>query len=255
MTDLSPRIASSRTGRCVGVGVGPGDPELVTLKAVRRIGEASEIAWFAAIGRDSNARRVVADLLRADHVEHRLEYPVTTETVPSGTSYETLIADFYDTAAKRIAEVLDAGVDVVVLCEGDPFLYGSFMYLHSRLSDRYEVEVVPGIASMLGASAAAAAPLVSMNEVLSVLSGVLGEAELTERLGSCDAAVIMKVGRNLARVRRAVAAAGALDRAIYVEQATTDRQRIMPLAATADAVGAAPYFSMVLVPSVGATRR
>lgn len=240
-------------GRLFGVGVGPGDPELITLKAARLLDECPVVAYFAAVGRESNARRVVHARLNGHHRELRLEYPVTTETLPPEVSYETLLIDFYDESAKRIAELLDTGIDVAVLCEGDPFLYGSYMYLHSRLAARFATEVVPGVPALAAGAAVLGAPLVCRDEVLSVLSGVLPADELEAGLRAADAAVVMKVGRNLAKVRAAVERAGLLDHATYVERATMDAERVLPLAEADPAT--APYFSMVVIPSRTAARR
>jgi precorrin-2/cobalt-factor-2 C20-methyltransferase len=240
------------TGRLWGVGVGPGDPELITLKAHRLIQEAGTVAWFAATGRSSNARTAAAVHLRPGEPELALYYPVTTE-LPAGAEYEELLTGFYDDAAQRVAAVLDRGEDVVVLCEGDPFFYGSYMYLHNRLSARYPSEVVPGVTSILAGAAEIGTPLVCRNEMLSVLSGVLAEEELKRRLVEAEAAVVMKLGRNLAKVRCCVEAAGLLDRAWYVERATMPGQVILPLA-EADP-GRAPYFSLVVIPSAAAPVR
>jgi precorrin-2 C(20)-methyltransferase len=240
------------TGRCFGVGVGPGDPELMTLKAVRVVTECRVVASFHAVNRESNARRVAQRYLRSDHTEMRFVYPVTTEPVDTAT-YETLIADFYDESAKRIAEVLDEGVDVAVLCEGDPFFFGSYMYLHTRLSDRYATQVVPGVSSALAGAAVVGEPLASRNEVFTVLSGVLDVDELAARIAAADAVVVMKVGRNLERVRTAVTRAGALERAHYIEWATLPNERAQPLAAVDAAT--APYFSIVVIPGGAAARR
>ena len=249
--------SAAHPGRCIGVGVGPGDPELITVKALRAIQAAPVVAYFVAAKRTSNARGVVEAELDRDHGRDRrrelcLTYPVTTE-MPAGGAYETLMADFYDASAKQIAEVLDAGDDVAVLCEGDPFFYGSFMYLHNRLHDRYEVEVIPGVPAMLAGSAALGAPLVCLNEVVSVLSGVLPVDELERRLRAADAVVVMKLGRNLAKVRDAVERAGLLDRAHYVERVTMASERLLPFADVDPST--APYFSMVIIPSATAPKR
>lgn len=241
-----PRDGAPRTGRLFGVGVGPGDPELLTLKAARVLDEVTVIAYFAARGRPSNARRIVETHLHG-HEELRLEYPVTTEALPPTVSYETLLIDCYDQSAKRIAERLDTGLDVAVVCEGDPFFYGSYMYLHTRLAERYPTEVIPGVPSPMAGAAAIGSPLACRDEMLCILSGVLPVDDLTERLGRADAAVVMKVGRNLAKVRDAVTRAGLLDRATYIERATMADERSCPLA-DADA-STAPYFSMVVIPS------
>jgi len=242
-------------GRCFGVGVGPGDPELITRKAARIVGECRVVASFAARGRVSNARRIAADLVRADHEELELVYPITTEAVPAGASYDTMLSDFYDESAKAVAEILDSGRDVAVLCEGDPFFFGSFMYLHNRLADRYETEVVPGVPAMLAGAARLGTPLVCRNEVVQVLSGVTPRRLLTEQLVHADAAVIIKVGRNLPAVVEAVCGAGCFERAYYVERVSMEQERVMPLAEAVARDVVAPYFSMVIVPSPTAAGR
>ena len=234
-------------GRCYGVGVGPGDPELMTVKAMRILRSSPVVAYFSAAGRSSNARQVVSAFLTGEQEELHLVYPVTTEDLPKGQDYEAVMAQFYDAAAERVAQALGQGRDVAVLCEGDPLFHGSFMYLHNRLSTRFPTEVVPGVPSILAGSAVLGAPLVCLDEVLSILSGTLSPVELDARLAEADAAVIMKVGRNLEKVRQAVIRAGLLDRAWYVERATMAGERVMPLDRVDPA--SAPYFSMVVIPS------
>jgi precorrin-2/cobalt-factor-2 C20-methyltransferase len=239
-------------GHLYGVGVGPGDPELLTLKAHRIVTGCPVVAHFAARRRPGNAWTIVESLVGPDQTVLRLEYPVTTEPLPPDR-YERLIADFYDESAARVAALLDQGNDVAVVCEGDPFFYGSYMYLHHRLAGRYDTTVIPGVTSVSAASAAAGAPLVSTTETLTVLPGVLPAEDLKEALTECDAAVVMKVGRNLAEVRAAVAAAGRQDTAVYVERASWAEERIVPLEAT-DGLDA-PYFSLVLLSGTGLARR
>jgi precorrin-2/cobalt-factor-2 C20-methyltransferase len=236
------------TGTCYGIGVGPGDPELITVKALRILQASPVVLYFSAVGRPSNARRVVDSFLSSRQAELHLVYPVTTEELAPGVSYEELLVRFYDAAGEQLADVLETGTDVAVLCEGDPFFHGSYMYLHNRLACRYPTKVVPGVPSILAGAAVLGAPLVCRDEVLSVLSGTLPVAELESRLRTADAAVVMKVGRNLARVREAVDRAGLLERAWYVERATMADERILPLGAT-QALASAPYFSMVVIPS------
>lgn len=239
-------------GRLFGIGVGPGDPELMTRKAHRLIGECAVIAHFAARGQRGNAWAVVETLIRPDQTVIRLEYPVTTEAIAKD-DYERRIAAFYDHAAATVAALLSEGLDVGVVCEGDPFFYGSYMYLHQRLADSFTTEVVPGVTSFSAATAAAGVPLVSMNETVTVISGVLPPDELGEALAGVDAAVVMKVGRHLGDVREATEAAGLGSDAIYVERASCAGERVMPLADTAEVV--APYFSLVLIPGRGLARR
>jgi precorrin-2/cobalt-factor-2 C20-methyltransferase len=234
------------SGRLFGLGVGPGDPELITLKALRLLKAAPVVAYFVAKGKKGNAFSIIEAHL-SDAQEHLpLVYPVTTEALEPPLCYEAIIADFYDTAAEIVATHLDAGRDVAVICEGDPFFYGSYMYLHDRLAARFEAEVVPGVCSMLGGAAVLGAPLVYRNQSLSVLSGVLPEDELRRRLADADAAVVMKLGRNFDKVRRVLGELGLADRALYIERATMANQRIVPLAEV-DPM-ASPYFSLLVVP-------
>jgi precorrin-2/cobalt-factor-2 C20-methyltransferase len=234
------------TGRLIGVGTGPGDPELLTLKAVRAIERADVVAYFAKAGNTSNALAVVADLLRQGQVELPLLYPVTTEIHRHHDDYKATITGFYDTSAAAVAAHLEAGRNVVVLSEGDPLFYGSYMHLHVRLAPRFANEVVPGISAMSGCWSVAGVPIAQGDDVLTVLPGTLDEAELQRRLTDSEAVVIMKLGRNLAKVRRAIAAAGRMAEAVYVARGTTAQQAVVPLAEKLD--DAAPYFSLILVP-------
>ena len=233
-------------GRLLGLGVGPGDPELITVKALRLLREAPVVAYFVAKGKRGNAFGIIEAHLQAAQTLLPLVYPVTTEALPAPLSYEQVISDFYDEASLQVAEHLDAGRDVAVICEGDPFFYGSYMYLHDRLASRYEAQVIPGVCSMLGGASVLGAPLVYRNQTLTVLSGVLPHDELKRRLADADAAVIMKLGRNFPKVRQVLAELGIDDRALYVERATMANQKIVAL----DAVDpqSSPYFSLIIVP-------
>ncbi|WP_448642215.1 precorrin-2 C(20)-methyltransferase [Geodermatophilus sp. URMC 63] len=235
------------TGRLYGVGLGPGDPELVTVKAARLIAAADVVAFHAARHGRSVARAVAAPYLRQGQVEELLVYPVTTETTDHPGGYQGAIDEFYEAAAARLAAHLDAGRDVVVLAEGDPFFYGSYMHMHKRLAHRYPTEVVPGVTSVSGAAAAVGRPLVERDEVLTVLPGTLPVEELAEWLATTDSAAVLKLGRTFGGVREAFDAAGVLDRALYVERASSDRQRTMPLADVDPET--VPYFSLALLPS------
>jgi precorrin-2 C20-methyltransferase/precorrin-3B C17-methyltransferase len=235
------------SGRLYGVGLGPGDPELVTVKAARLIGAADVVAFHAARHGRSVARALAAPYLREGQVEELLVYPVTTETTDHPGGYQGAIDEFYEEAAARLAAHLDAGRDVVVLAEGDPFFYGSYMHMHKRLAHRYPTEVVPGVTSVSGAAAVLGRPLVERDEVLTVLPGTLSSEELAEWLATTDSAAVLKLGRTFPAVREAFEAAGVLDRAFYVERATTAQQRTLPLADVDPAT--VPYFSLALLPS------
>lgn len=228
------------------VGVGPGDPELITLKAARIVETADVIAFFAKRGRAGHARTVVEGRIDPNAEQLRLEYPYTTEVALNDPDYAAGIERFYDECAGRLAARLDTGKNVALLCEGDPFFYGSSMYLFDRLRGAYRSEVVAGVAGMSGCWAAAGLPIVHGDDVLAILPGTLDEPFLTARLQACDAAVIMKVGRNLAKIRTALRHVGMIERAIYVERGTMHGERIMPLCDFREEQ--APYFSMVLVP-------
>ncbi len=224
------------SGTLCGVGLGPGDPDLVTVGAARRITQARVIAYPALAGAASFARSIAADLIPADAREIVIDVPMTPDRAPAQAAY--------DAGAAEIAAVLDAGENVVALCEGDPFFYGSFMYLHARLAPRYRVEVVPGVTSLTACAARAGRPLSARNEVVTVLPGPLPDADLAARLDAADTLAIMKVGRHLPRLRALLTARGLADRATYVERATLGNERVLPLAEAPDA---APYFSMILV--------
>jgi len=229
------------SGRLYGLGVGPGDPDLITVKALRLLRAAPVIAYPAPEKGDSLARAIVAGLLPGGQSEIILRMPMVAERFPA--------QEVYGSAAEEIGGHLVAGRDVAVLCEGDPFFYGSFMYLFARLAERFPVEVVPGVSSLTACAAVLGAPLASRNDVLSIIPAPLEAAALAVRLRAGDAAAIIKVGRHFAKVRQVLADLGLESQACYVEHATMTSQRILPL----DSVnpGDVPYFSMILVHKKG----
>ena len=235
-------------GRVICAGLGPGDPDLMSLRAARAIGAARHVAYFRKAGKPGQARRIVNGMLADGVVEYAMEYPVTTELPFDSPEYRDALARFYDDWADRLAEVAQTD-DVLVLCEGDPFFYGSFMHLHSRLQGRVPVEVIPGITGMTGCWTATDQPITWGDDVLVVLMGTLPEDDLIRHMQGADALVVMKTGRNLPKVRRALAAAGRLDQAWLVERGTMPNQRIARLV---DVDGAdCPYFAIVLVHGQG----
>jgi precorrin-2 C20-methyltransferase/precorrin-3B C17-methyltransferase len=244
---------SPSPGRLWGVGLGPGDPELVTLKAARLIGSADVIAYHQGVGKQSNARRIAVGLFPDGVVEEVLQYPVTTGTTDHPGGYAGAMAEFYEECATRLGDHLEAGRDVVILAEGDPLFYGSYMYMHDRLSDRFETEVVPGVPAFAAATAAVASPLVRLTDVLTILPGTLPEPELARRLADTDGAIIMKLGRTFPAVVSALRQAGRLDGALYVERASMPEQRWMPVADVDPT--SVPYFSLIVVPGDTKPRR
>lgn len=232
--------------RLIGVGVGPGDPGLMTLNAIAALKEADVVAHFAKAGNASNARTIAASHFKAGVEELALLYPVTTEIPKADAAYRDAIRAFYDGAAGTIASRLDEGQVVAVIAEGDPLFYGSYMHLHVRLASRYQTEIVAGVTGMSGCWSAIGTPIAQGDDVFTVLPATLPEYELERRLADTDAAVVMKIGRHLAKVRRALDRAGRLERAIYVERGTMANAAVMPLVDKLDTI--APYFAMVLVP-------
>ena len=237
------------TGRLFGIGLGPGDPELLTVKAVRLIQAAPVVGYFAKAGRRGNAREIVDRWMTGDAEELPLYYPMTTEHAFDSPVYVSVLAEFYRNAVATISAHLDAGRDVALLSEGDPLFYGSFMHLYIRLRASYPVTLVPGVMGMAGCWSAAAEPMTWGDDTLLVLPGTLALEDLIARLRGTDAAVIMKLGRNFAKVRTAVQEAGLLDRAIYVERGTMADEVVMRLAEKTE--GEAPYFSLILIPGQG----
>ena len=222
-------------GKIWGIGVGPGDPELLTLKAQRILVAADVIAYPAPADGDSLARAIAAPHLPGGQAEIPIRIAMDPRSFPPG--------DVYERAADEIGARAEGGAAVAVLCEGDPFFYGSFMYLFDRLSRRWPVEVVPGVSSLTAGAAALRLPLAGRNDVVVVIPATLGEAEMAKRLAAADMAVFIKVGRHLGRVRAVLQESGLLRSAQYIERATMAAQRAIPLAELAD--DAAPYFSMV----------
>lgn len=235
-------VAKAVSGRLYGIGVGPGDPELITLKAARLIAALPVIAYLAPNEGESSARAIAAQHLTAGQTEIPIRVQMRPGEVPAAV---------YDRASEDIASHLNAGQDVGVLCEGDPFFYGSFMYLHERLAGRFRCTIVPGVASLTACAAVAGQPLVARDGVLAVLPATLGDAELERHLNEGDATAIMKVGRHLPRLRTILERTGRAASAVYVAHATRPDEHVSPLGDLTAAE--APYFSMILIPT-GARR-
>ncbi|MEI7872532.1 MAG: precorrin-2 C(20)-methyltransferase [Alphaproteobacteria bacterium] len=249
MTSLDALGGSALGGTLYGIGVGPGDARYLTLRAAALVKAVDVVAYFAKRGHQGNARRIVEALMVPGRAEVRFEYPLTDEVSAERPEYQRQIGDFYRQTSDALAQLLQQGKSVGLLAEGDPFFYGSFMHMWRRLEADFPVEVVPGVTGMSGCWTRANVPITWGNDTLSVLPGTLEEQQLVDRLRQTDAAVIMKVGRNLGKVRRAVEAAGLLSRAVYVERGTMENERVLPLADCHDATGA--YFAMILIPGQG----
>ncbi|MGO4392158.1 precorrin-2 C(20)-methyltransferase [Variovorax sp. M-6] len=236
-------------GTLYGLGLGPGDPDLMTVRAHRLLQRATHVAYFRKAGRPGQARRIVDDLLPEGVTELAMEYPVTTEIPVDDPAYNQLLSAFYAECAAQLRALSDAGHDVVVLCEGDPFFYGSFMHLYTRLVETHPVQVVPAITGMSGAWTATGQPITWGDDVLTVLMGTLPESRLARHMADSEALVVMKIGRHIDKVRRALTTAGRLQDAWLVEFATMPGQKVMRLAEADGRV--TPYFSIVLVHGQG----
>ncbi len=225
------------SGTLYGLGVGPGDPDLITLKALRILETSPVIAYPAPETGPSLARAIAAPHIPVGKIEVPIRMPMVAERFPAQA--------IYDQKATELAVHLHAGRDVAVLCEGDPFFYGSFMYLFARLAGDFPALAVPGVSSLTACAASLGAPLTARNDVLTVIPAPLPEAEIKARLAGTDAAAIVKVGRHLGKVKRVLEGLGLSDRARYIEHATMAGERTLTLA-EASSEGS-PYFSMVLV--------
>lgn len=234
------------TGKLFGIGVGPGDPELITLKGLKMLEAADVIAFHQAKGKKSNALVIAECWLNASQQLLPMIYPVTTETLPPSEDYELLLAGFYEKTEQMLRQHLDAGRTVAVLAEGDPLFYSSFMYIYNRLADSYETTVIPGVTSVSAAAAVLGVPLCYRNQIFTVLSGTLDKKTLESSLRTGQAFAILKVGRNLDKIYEAIRAAGLLERALYIERATMADQQIKPLCEAKAANS--PYFSLILIP-------
>ena len=219
----------------------------MSVRADRLVRGAKHVAYFRKAGRAGQARRLVDGMLRADVVEFPMEYPVTTEIPLADPAYARALSGFYATCTEHLRALAAGGEDVVVLCEGDPFFYGSFMHLYARLSGVVPVAVVPAITGMSAAWTATGAPITWGDDVLTVTPATLPEEELVRRISDTDALVVMKIGQNLDKLKRAVTAAGRIEDCVLVEHAAMPGERVLPLA---EAV-AAPYFSIAIIHGQG----
>lgn len=238
---------ASPKGTVICAGLGPGDPELMSVKSWRAIQGARHIAYFRKEGRKGQARTLVDGLLPEGVTEHAMEYPVTTEIHFSDPEYNRILSAFYDRWADTLAEIAETE-DVVVLCEGDPFLYGSYMHLYTRLQGRAQQEIIPGITGMSGCWTASGHPITWGDDVLTVAMATLPEDELAKRAAETDALVVMKIGRNLPKLRRALETAGRAEDAWLVERGTMPNESVLKLS---EVTGDVPYFSIVLVHGQG----
>ncbi len=230
--------SETRVGTLYGIGLGPGDPELLTLKGYRILQSVPIVAYPKSPDGRCISRGIVADYLKPEQIEIGMDFPFRLEESSQPK---------YDYWAGVLAEHLQAGQDIAVLCEGDPFFFGTFMYLFNRLSPKFPTEIVPGVSSVMASASMLRAPLTYRNDVFKVLMGTLPMETLAAELKTADAAVIMKLGRNFAKARTVLQEVGLIDRALFIERSTTKDQRITPILEVDP--GKVPYFSMIVIPS------
>ena len=237
------------TGTIYGIGLGPGDQELMSVKTDRLLRNAKHVAFFRKAGRKGQARQIVEGMIPEGAIEFPMEYPVTTEIPLTDPRYNEILSAFYKEVTDHLIALAQSGQDVVVLCEGDPFFYGSFMHIYARVKDVVAVEVVPAITGMSGAWTATGAPITWGDDVLTVIMGTHSEEKLVEHIALTDALVIMKIGTNCDKVVRALKAGGKYDDAYLVQFATMPNQTVCKLSEMADKV--TPYFSIIIVHGQG----
>ncbi len=224
-------------GTLYGLGIGPGDPDLITVKALKILQSAPVVAYPTLEGGDSLARAIVAPHLSGEQEELPIRIPMAVERKPA--------QDAYDKAAEDIRALLQSGKDVAVLCEGDPFFYGSFMYLFGRIAEHHPVEVVPGVSSLTACASVLKSPLSARNDILTVLPAPLDNVALEAGIEKADSIAVMKIGRHFSRVRALIEKLNLTEKSLYIERATLENEKILPLMDVED--GAAPYFSMILI--------
>ncbi|WP_299419245.1 precorrin-2 C(20)-methyltransferase [uncultured Shimia sp.] len=239
----------TQSGTIYGVGLGPGDPDLMSVRSHRLITNAKHVAFFRKAGRKGQARAIVDGMLPETAIEFPMEYPVTTEISVHDPRYNEALSAFYEEVTQHLIALANSGEDVVVLCEGDPFFYGSFMHIYARVRDVVPTHVVPAITGMSGAWTATEAPITWGDDVLTVLMGTLDEEKLTRHMADTDALVVMKIGSNYDKVIRALKASNRFDEAWLVQFATMQKQSVKKLSETTD--HGTPYFSIIVVHGQG----
>ena len=238
-----------RIGKIYGVGVGPGAVDLLTVRADKLVREAKYIAFFRKAGRAGHARQIASTLLSKDVIELVMEYPITTEIPFSDQRYSEVLSEFYKKYSNKIISLSQTGIDLVILCEGDPFFYGSFMHIYSRVKDKCPVEVVPAITGMSAAWTATDIPITWGDDILTVLMGTLDKTTLENQLQDTNAAIIMKIGRNLPKIKKALERTGRFYDAFIVEYAAMDKQTVQRLSDYN--TENAPYFSIIILHGQG----
>ena len=234
-----------KKGKIYGIGLGPGDPALITLKSANLIKSSDYIFFFKKKNSESRAFSIVKEIIKDNAFKIALEFPITTEIDSMRKEYKNIMKNFYEQCVIKIDNILKKSRDICLLCEGDPFFYGSFIHIFQRLKERFDIEIVPGVTGMSGAWSSSKIPLVSGNEILTIIMGTLDEAKLKIQIKKSDVLVIMKIGKNFKKIFKVLKEQNLLNKAYLISNATTKKEKIYKLNAINDEI--VPYFSIILL--------
>ena len=234
-----------KKGKIYGIGLGPGDPALITLKSANLIKSSDYIFFFKKKNSESRAFSIVKEIIKDNAFKIALEFPITTEIDSMRKEYKNIMKNFYEQCVIKIDNILKKSCDICLLCEGDPFFYGSFIHIFQRLKERFDIEIVPGVTGMSGAWSSSKIPMVSGNEIMTIIMGTLDEAKLKIQIKKSDVLVIMKIGKNFKKIFKVLKEQNLLDKAYLISNATTKKEKIYKL----DTINAeiVPYFSIILL--------
>lgn len=237
-----------KTGIIYGIGLGPGDPDLMTIKSASILKLSKYIFFFKKKSNESRALSIVKDIIRKDAIQIALEYPVTTEIDPTHKEYKIKLNNFYEESITKMSHILNKPSNICLICEGDPFFYGSFIHIFDRLKKRFKIEIIPGVTGMSGAWSAIKIPMVSGKEIMTVLMGTLSEEKLKLHVKKSDGLVIMKIGNNFKKIFKVLKNENLLDSSYLISDATTKKEKIFKL--NEIGVETVPYFSIILIKKI-----
>lgn len=214
---MTPKI-----GTLYGIGVGPGDPELITLKALKVLQKVPHIfASCSSKNSYSLALNIVRCHLNGAGIEH-LPFPMTRDP--------QVLKEAWEKNAARVLEVLDSGADAAFVTLGDPLTYSTFGYLlktMKRLQPEVRVVTIPGITSYSAAAALTHTPLTEGEESFSLVSGAQGAARLREVVDRSDNIVMLKTYRNFPEIYQALEELDLLDRAVCISRCGLDGETVV----------------------------
>ena len=209
-------------GCLYGIGVGPGDPELLTLKALKALQKVPVICVPQAAGRrESYALSIVKDYVRPEQEILRTPFP----TDDAGGA-----AQVWRDTSEMVVERLKKGQDVAFLTEGDPMLFSTFSYVLAgvrELCPEAPVEIIPGVSSVMAAAASSGIPLATHGQRLAILPAAYGLDDLSEATSNFDTVVLMKVGPNIVKTLANLRELGLTGQSTYVRRVTTGQEKVI----------------------------